>query len=979
MSGVYRIFGIHYTDMLDFLGKQIAKHKSLDGYFAHLNNTTSDSLVGTDQIDLMMKVGNLYMSIDTLRDSTQAYWKGIYKSSVGFVAMLVIFIIILFIIIGSLIYFSASGMLKTAKEVATNLGIEPVNQFVNISKMAIVMLCIFLVLLMVFVLISQIMVERARFAINTYNDVGKDVAHFKTSILSIRDEVIMSLKLFIYLSRRSTQSKLLKDLEHITAKSKNPIFSVDDVKNIFNIKTFSVDKALLFTKINGNLKESLTQFYTGGNGENGYQKMKHILISSSNFLMLKEMKASLLYYYYLVEKSKSEEAQETEKNQAIIDSIIIERLKTLTTASNPNNGSGIQPTARTALIQKNLAETTINDAYESLLTKLCYLAYFIYPLYIQQSPSAADFPITNFYQNMPHVLQNSAILGQDYQDIFVSVYRDQYSTYMQRCTAAATEGQTAVFSIIDEMVKNNFAQYLTTQFQKLTTLIKGDYMFVYDSTSMSDAIRSRFQSRPPFNDVSSSNGNYPVMISQYFGDTMIADLWTGFMTSFKSGSMVEELRNQFVSDASTDLLKTAVKSVASYKSYIFEKLQSVDQSIDITTIATYNILLQKIDKLLLSKRIINTDPFSSDLKKNRFITADEFAKKIDSITFRDLTDELNAVYVSGLVQTFYQNISVNSGGNNMRDVYFSQTRRYTHAKIVIIMMCIIIGLIALHFGISVGQDLKETNEKFKQDTDSKTGKVKPNTSEYEALHFALTQKKWFLGLKVSMASVAVFFIIALFISFLKNIKDKNDFNRETIEANTASLKDSLNELNLLIGRLTTSVTATGGSTAKSNTSIGKLTEILPSDKEELYNLVVNVIERYEKCNYINTSGNVDLQFPFAEASMSMFMILIATFAFYYITMKLTPLQRIQKIKELNIQKTKIELGLAPDIETEIAEIFGCHLNEMDAMMFALKIIMFFFILVFLIFYSILVLTSSSNFKNGLYNSRYFEQSKCYDL
>jgi len=958
MSGVYRIFGVHYTDVLDFLGKQIAKHGSIDKYFEYLSNGNSEqSLVVTEQMELMMKIGTLYWSIDTLKDTTEIYWKGIARSSAGFIATMSILLAVLTITTVVLIY-------KTAKRMRMEKADKP-----TVFKMVLLYTIMALIISLVLIIILKNMSDRMKYAKNMRKDIVTQVTKFKTSILSPRDEVCMALKYLIYISRRNTNTKLLNDIKKTAKSSSSSVFTESDVDSIFQPKTFFVDKLLLFRKVQANLRDSLKQFYNGDNGENGYQKMKRVLVSSNNFLMLKEMKSSIIYYYYLVEKSKSEQTDDIEKYKGIIDSVVIKGLKDLSLASSPTPGDSLEPSVKNTLMQKNVVGTPLGKSYEDILTRLCYLAYFLYPLYIQKDPAATDFPVTNFYQNMPHVTTDIESLGPDYRDIFVSVYKNQYANYMQQCIEAAGGGQAALMTVLDDIINNNFEPYLDELFQSYANSIGGDYKFIYNTESMTDAIRSRFQTNFPFRNVSTADANYADTISQFFGGSLIPDLWTKFIDKFKSGSMIEELRSKFVSDASTNLLKTDIKSVSAYKSYIFDKLQESHQTVDVATLSLYNMLFQKIDMLLAAKRATNTNPFEANIATNRFINASEFSQKIDTITLRDLQDELNVVYLSNLVQNFYQNISTNVDAKNALDIYFPQRRKEATAKIIVGMVSTIVGLMGAHYVTSLYQELSEASDTFK--------KLSPEQQKIQ--EFELTQKKSFIWLRIVIVLVGVFFFISLLISFLKNIKEKNEFNRETIETNTASFKDALNDLNTLLAHVSSSVTATGGSNTKQNTQIGKLTEITPSDKEQMYKLLVNIIERYEKCNYINASGNVDLQFPFAEASMNMFILIIAIFAFYYITAKLTPLERIKKIKELNILKDKLQLGLDPKVEIEIGEIFGCHMDDMEGMMFTLKIIMFIFIIVFLIFYSVLILSSSSNFKYGLYNSRYFEQSKCYDM
>ena len=55
----------------------------------------------------------------------------------------------------------------------------------------------------------------------------------------------------------------------------------------------------------------------------------------------------------------------------------------------------------------------------------------------------------------------------------------------------------------------------------------------------------------------------------------------------------------------------------------------------------------------------------------------------------------------------------------------------------------------------------------------------------------------------------------------------------------------------------------------------------------------------------------------------------------------------------------------------------CHAEDVDAIVFTIKVIVFSTIIMFLTFYTVTIMESAGEFRMGLYNSVYYEESRCY--
>jgi hypothetical protein len=106
---------------------------------------------------------------------------------------------------------------------------------------------------------------------------------------------------------------------------------------------------------------------------------------------------------------------------------------------------------------------------------------------------------------------------------------------------------------------------------------------------------------------------------------------------------------------------------------------------------------------------------------------------------------------------------------------------------------------------------------------------------------------------------------------------------------------------------------------------------------------------------------------------------IALICIFYIWFNYSPHKRLVDNKYL--YKLKEELKSVEDMNTfdaKIKSLGTCHNDDMDAIVLSLKLIFFIFITMFLLFYSIKIITSANDFKMGLFNSSYYAESKCYN-
>ena len=338
-----------------------------------------------------------------------------------------------------------------------------------------------------------------------------------------------------------------------------------------------------------------------------------------------------------------------------------------------------------------------------------------------------------------------------------------------------------------------------------------------------------------------------------------------------------------------------------------------------------------------------------------------------------MKDDLEVSYYFDIVDKFYANISesVNLQRPNMRNIYYQRQRSHKSWKLAVNMIIILLIFVLLWFVLGVVSD-KPTREPNKYNS-----KVSGDTTEKAMYHIEEEKHRnimvnWYL--KMILPVFVLVFIIALLISFQKKMKDTFDFNLEIIENNTSELRQLLSDFDKKITDLDQQL-----DDVEKNRIIQLEPKITENDKRELYEFITKIIDRFDKYNYIMEGSDHKVPFPYTDVIINAFMILVSVAIILYIALELNPIARIADIKNLNKLKEQVSTTLdVPAFNKKIDTMYDCHNDQMKSLMMMLKIIFASLIIIFLIFYSTKIITTANDFKYGLYNSSYFDQSKPYN-
>ncbi len=963
MAGVnfHKIVGIQYTEFLDFLKNKAEKFGTLEVY---LDKCTTPSL----QSELLLRTASIPIRFDNLKSTAKKYWEDVKKRNTLLRAMAIIMIITVIILLSWFCYYEIKQDLKEGQ-------ISKIRMAKSVTTYIIVLL-IMVTLLGIFEKNTKSKVDQAkRMASGNDSVIEREFYNFD-NLMYINTNVKDCLRLYFYVQRNSKGN--IKQLYKQVSTNFPGAFTE-------NNKVVSANIGNLFESVKQDVFAGITSLYYGVpskstvnkdqlDPKNGYLNVKKEVISSSAVLMLKEMRGVMKYYYFVAQKDQSDSIQDEndEATRKLIDTFVVETSLKISLLTSPNNGDQLQPSLKSTLIDNSLANPDFKNEFGHLIKSLCYLWYLMYPVYHGLMPDDPAFPINNFVTRV-----SSNELENDIRNKLNAVIVDRYDQLIaKRQQNIKSDGLAGFSRMLAETYSENFAAYFNIKFQEIAKITQGDYLFIFDIDFMTNTVEDFFSSNAPFNTIKDSS--FLNAILDYFSNFVITPQWNEFRSKPPT-SLVKARENDFVNQVSSDLATTPIKSITPMRDYIFERIVTKNNErgtpVDVHTLNTYSQLFLAIDKELKIKRVTSGNDFKKETdKESKYISKDEFIDKIDQLSYRSFVTGLNSDYVSYIIDTFYSKISENTQGASMTiyDLFYNRNK---NMRLLSFFIAMVITLIIAGLGYFT-LNLIEEYTAIKKDHTKALNNLKDPEDRYRE-NVDHRNRMLIIIMKAVITPIVAILLILIIQSFKKKTETKYNFNKDTLEVNTGDYKRTMGELKSLIQEYTSRVSVEGSS-SKMDYAIKDLTEISKKDKEELYNKIIICIDAYEKCNYISESVKSQLPFPYSEITTSVVILILIVFTMVFITMKTAPLQRIKKIKDLNIQLERAKYGLADTgFKKEIDEEFDCQTHELDALMFTIKIIGFIFVVMFLIFYASIIAQSSSEFSNGLYNSVYFEESRCY--
>jgi hypothetical protein len=388
---------------------------------------------------------------------------------------------------------------------------------------------------------------------------------------------------------------------------------------------------------------------------------------------------------------------------------------------------------------------------------------------------------------------------------------------------------------------------------------------------------------------------------------------------------------------------------------------------------------------------------STGSNESRFYSPDEFIDNLNDMVFTDFDEGLEIQYLIDTTNMFYHRISAAKDNKSMDDINYNGNKAHDlYMKFMILFIgAIILGWV--YYLLTWIQDFqimlyangeREIEEGKNQGLYEKTDDAKPvkgNTpAEVESNEAKRGKLKYDVRkvntqyyvnsiIKLIIPTACVLFFISLIYSYAQKQYEVFNYNKNVIEENTSMFMNSANVVFMKIKELNSNI-------SEPLQRIGDQSKIPDAEKFELFRLIKEMIDRFEKCNYIMEAAKNKFPFPYAEISADIFMLFALIGGLIYVTTSFKPFKKGSELVTIKKRRGDVALGIVSNdesIQKELKEDMLCHNNEVETIIFTLKIIFFLLVFIFLLFYSMKVLSSSTEFGAGIYNSSYFDESRCY--
>lgn len=319
----------------------------------------------------------------------------------------------------------------------------------------------------------------------------------------------------------------------------------------------------------------------------------------------------------------------------------------------------------------------------------------------------------------------------------------------------------------------------------------------------------------------------------------------------------------------------------------------------------------------------------------KFISLDRFTSKLDDMTLGDII-----FYRKNVIQKLYDVIyvlhgKVEEGIANPtaaeKNMFVEKERALSRQKVLVYSLASCLVLAYVYYA----------------------------ADSYEKLGKELTYASLLMPL------IVIGVIASIMISYHIKQESMYDYNRTVLESNNTKLLDSIFILTVAVDKLQKQVP---------NKSIkAKIGELFVREetKQDIYDNIVQVINMLERCNLMTDASSVLLPFPYVDISINVVMILVSIYVILYMVQTMSPVENIFQIRLTNKIVKLVQDHPGKYMMKDFPEL-TCLSPDTSS----LKVIGIVVFVIISVMFSTKVLRSSSEYGQGLYNSRYFAEARC---
>jgi len=937
---VYKVINNYYTDFLNFLGDEKSANKDLPQFFSNITPDKKKMVVS--------KLSEMMMKFNVAFNNEINYWNSNNKDQRWFLIIYILVLIISAIIIIIFLIFR----FKELTAMGTNMFSK--------AKTSLTHLIIYQIILTIFLVLIVNVKGMKKLCTGQVKLLNEDLKNYSAYIFtgSHRDNMNIFFQ-FVGLWKKnpktSMNSPFYKALKNDSSYNDVLKLFTNDPNNATNSSdntgmpssSTGIIETQIYDKLKKDIEASLIMFYADGDGYDNIKKMVNL---SSPILMLREAKRIMNYYKFLgLKKIQDVSDDPDDKSKAVVYEVVItpvmSLIKDFVASSNDISDTDLS----TAVLQ-NEQDAAFQLEMANLIKAFDYLAIFAYPIYIKVSDKNPDFPLPEILPYMPNKISISNKVDKKTQEFlhdvkieFGRVYDSEYQNYVNNA-----KNTIVVDTLLHELFLKLIPLYKELYY-RIFLILKGGIWFPFNQKYIVNKIQQSLATGM----TSTLPLDYRTNVSSIIFDSIINNIASNFdIIAVKRGFLVESISNS--------LLSTSI-NIQKFQTYIINTMLNENKASK-NYVDEVKELINQIYRSVLTKKQLKADLEPVDSYKYKEL--EDFTDLIKTVQYNEFIVGLDVDFYQDIVSKFYANISesVNQRRADLRNIYYTRQTSFNTWKTTIVMVIISLILVLIRYMIEI---VEEKSSIFFITPARECDRL------FAQRDYRNRLTNWYI--KLIVPPFILLFVIALLIATYKKMKATYDFNLDIIETNTNGLKTLLGDFSSKMKEIDDKLDS-----ADKTKTIQLITQITGDDKREMLDLIKKIIDKFDKCNYILESAKSSLPFPYTEVILNGFFMSMAILCMVYVVFYYAPIKRFKDNKYL--YKLKEELLVTEDLklfDQKIQSLGTCHNEDMDAIVFSLKLIVFLFIIMFLVFYSVKILTSANDFKNGLFNSFYYEESMCY--
>lgn len=490
--------------------------------------------------------------------------------------------------------------------------------------------------------------------------------------------------------------------------------------------------------------------------------------------------------------------------------------------------------------------------------------------------------------------------------------------------------------------------------------------FIFDSQFMREIIEEVVDNNTA---LKSTEAKYRFYMTDALLSILVEEQKNQFVSSYydynAEGVQPNAIKSNYITKRVAEITKTVASAIApyqvtvsNYNNYVSKKVFESSQINPFLTSLVDNVLLQVDFEASLIRKM---KPTLQDDDETRFVVPQNFIAAINSFKYETFRQSLRVDDLQEILKALDVDQS---------DMFLEKEKSLAKSRILLtgaVFICLFGYIVYMTLTHSKFPDISSSIGSLSKD-DAFAAFQNLDNEQLKSANTTIIREIFISG--VPFAIIVLF--IAIFTSFVEKKKTELRFNKERITQNT-------NAINVNVGKLKTMLEDITKGIKKEDLllPIKDISTVTEDDKMSLYLVMRSILSNYDKCNFIIGNNQRDLPFPYADVFADGLMVGVIICAIVYILFKFAPIERLTELKDLYEYKETAEtLVNDPSFIKEISVKYSCHADNVESIMMTVRLLFATSIIVFMFMYTIRVVNSTNMYRIGLYNSKYFQKSRC---